>query len=161
MLDGTLQVLHRHHHQGRPTARLAVIGMGKLGGHELNYVSDVDVVFVHAPLDEDRHEDAAAEARTVFTDLLAVLNASTTMGRAYEVDPTLRPEGRRGPLSRTVESFVTYWERWAETWEFQAMLKARPVAGDRDARAGAGRPRRTASSTRPTSTRAWWRRSAG
>ena len=131
VLDGTLQVLHRHHHQGRPTARLAVIGMGKLGGHELNYISDVDVVFVHAPLDEDRHEDAAAEARSVFTDLLAVLNASTTMGRAYEVDPTLRPEGRRGPLSRTIESFVTYWQRWAETWEFQAMLKARPVAGDR------------------------------
>ena len=68
----------------------------------------------------------------MFTDLLAVLNASTTMGRAYEVDPTLRPEGRRGPLSRTVDSFVAYWERWAETWEFQAMLKARPVAGDRE-----------------------------
>jgi [glutamine synthetase] adenylyltransferase / [glutamine synthetase]-adenylyl-L-tyrosine phosphorylase len=54
------------------------------------------------------------------------------MGRAYDVDPTLRPEGRAGPLSRRVASFEAYWERWAKTWEFQALLKARPVAGDLD-----------------------------
>ncbi len=131
VLEGTLRVLHGRAADGAPAARLAVIGMGKLGGHELNYVSDVDVVFVHEPTGEDE-QAAADEARGVFEDLLALLNASTTMGRAYEVDPTLRPEGRRGPLSRTVESFVTYWQRWAETWEFQALLKARPVAGDRE-----------------------------
>ena len=131
VLEGTLEALHRQVHDGRPTARLAVIGMGKLGGHELNYISDVDVVFVHEPVDGADDQAAAEEARAVFTDLLGLLNASTTMGRAYEVDPTLRPEGRRGPLSRTVESFVAYWERWAETWEFQALIKARPVAGDR------------------------------
>ena len=131
VLEGTLRVEHRRLAGGTPQARLAVIGMGKLGGHELNYVSDVDVVFVHEPTGDD--EDAAGEeAQEVFAEVLALLNASTTMGRAYEVDPTLRPEGQRGALSRSVASFVHYWERWAETWEFQALLKARPVAGDLD-----------------------------
>jgi [glutamine synthetase] adenylyltransferase / [glutamine synthetase]-adenylyl-L-tyrosine phosphorylase len=133
VLDGALRVLHAWQAGGAPAARLSVIGMGKLGGHELNYISDVDVVFVHEPVaeGEDAERAAADEARVVFEELLALLNASTTMGRTYEVDPTLRPEGRRGPLSRMVDSFIAYWERWAETWEFQALIKARPVAGDR------------------------------
>lgn len=128
VLAGTLTVLHEERSQGSPRARLAVIGMGKLGGYELNYVSDVDVMFVHEPIDGD--DEAAAEAIAVFEQLLALLNASTTMGRAYEIDPTLRPEGRSGALSRTPSSFEAYWERWAKTWEFQALIKARPVAGD-------------------------------
>jgi [glutamine synthetase] adenylyltransferase / [glutamine synthetase]-adenylyl-L-tyrosine phosphorylase len=140
VLSGTLAALHHQHAEASggdgPAARIAVIGMGKLGGRELNYVSDVDVVFVHEPTDEDggadAEEAAAREAKAVLSRLLELLNASTTMGRAYEVDPTLRPEGRSGPLSRRLGSFVAYWERWAKTWEFQAMLKARPVAGDRD-----------------------------
>ncbi|MBW3576559.1 MAG: bifunctional [glutamine synthetase] adenylyltransferase/[glutamine synthetase]-adenylyl-L-tyrosine phosphorylase [Actinobacteria bacterium] len=134
VLAGATAALHDELGGERPTARLCVIGMGKLGGEELNYVSDVDVVFVHAPRRADAsNQDARAareEAQQVFTALLRLLNASTTMGRAYEIDPTLRPEGREGALSRTVPSFVAYWERWAKTWEFQAMLKARPVAGD-------------------------------
>ena len=90
---------------------LAVIGMGKLGGSELNYSSDVDIVFVG--------EDAKA-AR-------AVLDVART---CFRVDVDLRPEGRDGPLVRTVASYEAYWDRWAQTWEFQALLKARPVAGD-------------------------------
>jgi glutamate-ammonia-ligase adenylyltransferase len=133
VLSGTLAAIHRQHTGDRdPAARIAVIGMGKLGGRELNYVSDVDVVFVHEPTAAGDEEAAAKEARAVLTRMLELLNASTTMGRAYEVDPTLRPEGRRGPLSRRIVSFQAYWERWAKTWEFQAMLKARPVAGDRE-----------------------------
>ncbi len=132
VLTGTLAAVHAAVAQGRPQARIAVIGMGKLGGRELNYVSDVDVMFVHAPCDGAAEDDAAGEATAVCTRLLELLNASTTMGRAYEVDPTLRPEGRSGALSRTVEGFVAYWERWARTWEFQALLKARVVAGDRE-----------------------------
>ena len=134
VLDGTVRAMHRQVAGDHPCARLAVIGMGKLGGRELNYVSDVDVVFVHEPVDPDAPdaaERAASEAKQVFTSCLDVLNASTTMGRAYEVDPTLRPEGRSGPLSRPLASYEAYWERWAKTWEFQALLKARPVAGDR------------------------------
>ncbi len=131
VLAGTLTAVHDELAQGRPAARIAVIGMGKLGGRELNYVSDVDVMFVHEVVGEASQEDAAQEAAQVCARLLELLNASTTMGRAYEVDPTLRPEGRSGALSRTVESFVAYWDRWARTWEFQALIKARAVAGDR------------------------------
>ena len=130
VLTGALQAVHGSVAGGDPAARIAVIGMGKLGGSELNYVSDVDVVFVHEPTDGAGEEEAAREVKQVLTRLLELLNASTTMGRAYDVDPTLRPEGRAGPLSRRVASFEAYWERWAKTWEFQALLKARPVAGD-------------------------------
>ncbi|MDX1659724.1 MAG: bifunctional [glutamine synthetase] adenylyltransferase/[glutamine synthetase]-adenylyl-L-tyrosine phosphorylase [Nitriliruptorales bacterium] len=134
VLTGALAGLVEAETDGEPAARIAVVGMGKLGGFELNYVSDVDVIFVHAPTGDgpDAENRAAAEAKAVLEELLGLLNASTTMGRAYEIDPTLRPEGRAGPLSRTVGSFVAYWERWAKTWEFQALLKARPVAGDRE-----------------------------
>ena len=113
-----------------PLARIAVIGMGKLGGYELNYVSDVDVLFVHEPCHGVEDEAAAKEANAILSQMLDLLNRSTTMGRAYEIDPTLRPEGRSGALSRRLDAFVNYWERWAKTWEFQSLLKARPVAGD-------------------------------
>ena len=132
VLTGTLAAVHGLQTDGSPKARIAVIGMGKLGGRELNYVSDVDVMFVHEPVDGASEEEASLEATQVCSRLLELLNASTTMGRAYEVDPTLRPEGRSGALSRTVQGFVAYWERWAKTWEFQALIKARCVAGDPD-----------------------------
>ena len=90
---------------------LAVVGMGKLGGRELNYASDVDVVFV---------EGDPRQARAVM-DLAR---------RCYRVDANLRPEGRDGALTRSVDSYRAYWERWAQPWEFQALLKAVPVAGD-------------------------------
>ena len=130
VLTGALRGVHAWVTDGSPQARIAVIGMGKLGGEELNYVSDVDVIFVHDPLDDTGEEAAAREATRVLSRLLELMNRSTTMGRAYEVDPTLRPEGRSGALSRRPGAFVAYWERWAKTWEFQALLKARPVAGD-------------------------------
>ena len=99
--------------------KLAVIAMGKCGGDELNYVSDVDVIFVAA---ED--EDLAAGTR-IASRLMDVC------GRvAWPVDANLRPEGGRGPLVRTLASHQVYYQRWARTWEFQALLKARPVAGD-------------------------------
>ncbi|MEX0953405.1 MAG: bifunctional [glutamine synthetase] adenylyltransferase/[glutamine synthetase]-adenylyl-L-tyrosine phosphorylase [Nitriliruptoraceae bacterium] len=132
VLTGTLAGIRaRFAAEHRSDVRVAVIGMGKLGGHELNYVSDIDVIFVHEPID-DQDDHASQHVRGVLTRLLELLNASTTMGRVYEIDPTLRPEGTSGALSRTVDSYVAYWERWARTWEFQAMLKARPVAGDLD-----------------------------
>ena len=93
---------------------LAVIGMGKLGGRELNYASDVDVMFAEG-------DPRAARA---------VLDVAR---RCYRVDANLRPEGRDGALTRSVDSYVAYWHRWAQPWEFQALLKAVPVAGDPDA----------------------------
>ena len=95
---------------------LTVIGMGKLGGDELNYASDIDVMFVG---DGDGHQ-AAQRAR-------AILEIAR---RCFRVDVNLRPQGRDGPLVRTLESYEAYWERWADAWEFQALIKARAVAGD-------------------------------
>ena len=95
---------------------IAIIGMGKLGGNELNYSSDIDVLFVG----EGPRKELDRRAR-------AIMDIAR---RCFRVDANLRPEGRDGPLVRTVESYEAYWDRWAEPWEFQALLKARPVAGD-------------------------------
>lgn len=118
--------------EGAEQARLAVIGMGKTGGRELNYISDVDVVFVAEPA-EGVAEDAALRVATeVATEMMRVCSASTGEGSLWQVDAALRPEGKQGPLVRTLESHRAYYERWAKGWEFQALLKARPVAGDRE-----------------------------
>lgn len=112
--------------------RLAVIGMGKTGGHELNYVSDVDVVYVVEPAPGVPEDLAVTSGAALATRLMRACSASTAHGTLWPVDAALRPEGRQGPLVRTVESHRAYYDRWAKTWEFQALLKARPVAGDRD-----------------------------
>jgi [glutamine synthetase] adenylyltransferase / [glutamine synthetase]-adenylyl-L-tyrosine phosphorylase len=110
---------------------LAVIGMGKTGGRELNYVSDVDVIFVAEPRPGVEEPQAIAAATTLATHLMRACSTSTGEGTLWPVDAALRPEGKNGPLVRTIDSHRTYYERWAKTWEFQALLKARPVAGDR------------------------------
>ncbi|MDO4685642.1 MAG: bifunctional [glutamine synthetase] adenylyltransferase/[glutamine synthetase]-adenylyl-L-tyrosine phosphorylase [Corynebacterium sp.] len=97
-------------------ARLAVLAMGKCGARELNYISDVDVIFVAEPADT-RTTRLAGE--------LIRLGCRCF----FEVDAALRPEGKQGALVRTLESHVTYYKRWAHTWEFQALLKARPMTG--------------------------------
>ncbi|MFI7427279.1 bifunctional [glutamine synthetase] adenylyltransferase/[glutamine synthetase]-adenylyl-L-tyrosine phosphorylase [Micromonospora sp. NPDC049836] len=105
--------------EGTARPRLGVVAMGKCGGHELNYVSDVDVIFVAAT------DDDLAAATQVATRLIHVCGLV-----AWPVDAALRPEGSRGPLVRTLASHLAYYRRWARTWEFQALLKARPAAGD-------------------------------
>ncbi|WP_151081917.1 bifunctional [glutamine synthetase] adenylyltransferase/[glutamine synthetase]-adenylyl-L-tyrosine phosphorylase [Nocardioides cynanchi] len=112
------------------TARLAVIGLGKCGGHELNYVSDVDVLYVFEPADGADEGAAARVAAQLASHLMQVCSEHTAEGTIWPVDANLRPEGAAGPLVRTLASHRAYYERWAKTWEFQAMLKARPVAGD-------------------------------
>src|SRR5215213_5225982 len=118
--------------------RLAVVGLGKCGAQELNYVSDVDVLFVAEPRLDDRGEPLITSDRaiTVATRLAAettrICSAHTAAGTIWELDAALRPEGKAGQLARTLSSHRIYYERWAKTWEFQAMLKARPVAGDLD-----------------------------
>ncbi|MCX4968944.1 bifunctional [glutamine synthetase] adenylyltransferase/[glutamine synthetase]-adenylyl-L-tyrosine phosphorylase [Streptomyces sp. NBC_00654] len=110
--------------------RLAVIAMGKCGGHELNYVSDVDVIFVAEPI-EGTEESAAIQAATrLAAHMMRICSDTTVEGTIWPVDANLRPEGRNGPLVRTLTSHLAYYQRWAKTWEFQALLKARPVAGD-------------------------------
>ncbi len=118
---------------GSAPCRLAVVAMGKCGGRELNYASDVDVIFVAEPASPgDGNETAAlATASRLAAGLIGVCARSTPEGSIVPVDPNLRPEGRSGPLVRTLASHRAYYERWAKTWEFQALLKARPVAGDK------------------------------
>lgn len=113
---------------------LAIIGMGKAGARELNYVSDVDVIFVGGA-DEDTTA-SVGESRII--DIATRLAVQTMNGISaieiepplWEVDANLRPEGKQGALVRTLASHVSYYDRWAKSWEFQALLKARPIAGD-------------------------------
>ncbi len=110
--------------------RLAVIAMGKAGGRELNYVSDVDVVFVVEPAPGTTEDEAVRIGSRLAAALMRACSAHTAAGSIWEVDAGLRPEGRSGALVRTLASHVGYYERWASTWEFQALLKARFAAGD-------------------------------
>ncbi|MFV8303259.1 bifunctional [glutamine synthetase] adenylyltransferase/[glutamine synthetase]-adenylyl-L-tyrosine phosphorylase [Mycolicibacterium peregrinum] len=105
--------------------RLAVIAMGKCGARELNYVSDVDIIFVGEPVPDGDGDDNLATATRVAGEMMQF-----AADAFFEVDAALRPEGKRGQLVRTLESHVAYYQRWAKTWEFQALLKARPAAGD-------------------------------
>ncbi|TML43728.1 MAG: hypothetical protein E6G27_01065 [Actinobacteria bacterium] len=110
-----------------PPVPVAVIGMGRLGGNELSYASDLDVLIVFA--DEAAPHDVQAAERSA-EELLEVVNGSTPSERIFRLDVNLRPEGKRGPLGRTMASYRAYYERWGQTWERQALVRARPVAGD-------------------------------
>jgi glutamate-ammonia-ligase adenylyltransferase len=109
---------------------LTIMAMGKTGGHELNYVSDVDVIFVHGTPDGGDDQRATTTATRLAAAVIQLCGGHTGEGTIWEVDPNLRPEGRDGPLVRSLSSHIAYYERWASTWEFQALLKARYAAGD-------------------------------
>lgn len=131
-LEAALVIARAEVGAGADDCRLAVIGMGKCGGRELNYVSDVDVIFVAEPASGDVADDTAAlgVGTQLATALMRACSAATAEGTLWPVDAALRPEGKSGPLVRTVASHLQYYQRWAKTWEFQALLKARVVAGD-------------------------------
>ncbi|MDP8988362.1 MAG: bifunctional glutamine-synthetase adenylyltransferase/deadenyltransferase, partial [Actinomycetota bacterium] len=125
LAEATLQAAVTALHPGLP---FAVVAMGRFGGAELSYASDLDVLFVY---EGDGSADVA-EAERLATTLLRELKGTTPAARIYLLDADLRPEGRQGPLARSLEGFRTYFDRWAQVWERQAMLRARPVAGDAD-----------------------------
>ena len=140
-LRSALAIAAAEQPQDAAACRLAVIGMGKCGGHELNYVSDVDVIFVARPPEPpespngarppDSDDGRAVQAATrLAARMMRVCSETTAEGTIWPVDANLRPEGKNGPLVRTLASHLAYYKRWAKTWEFQALLKARPVAGD-------------------------------
>jgi glutamate-ammonia-ligase adenylyltransferase len=113
------------------STRLSVIAMGKCGARELNYISDVDVIFVADSGSEVLDRDRALEIGTrLATRMMRVMDGTASEPMLWQVDPNLRPEGKAGALVRTVESHVNYYERWAQNWEYQALLKARFAAGD-------------------------------
>ncbi|MBH1933489.1 bifunctional [glutamine synthetase] adenylyltransferase/[glutamine synthetase]-adenylyl-L-tyrosine phosphorylase [Streptomyces sp. AV19] len=129
-LRAALGIAEEEHPDDAAACRLAVIGMGKCGGHELNYVSDVDVIFVAEARGGTAEGPALQAATRLASRMMRVCSDATPEGTIWPVDANLRPEGRNGPLVRTLNSHLAYYQRWAKTWEFQALLKARPVAGD-------------------------------
>lgn len=118
---------------GAEAVRFAVIAMGKLGARELNYVSDVDLIYVAEPADGDEGELVTRTGTKIATTMQRACQ-SAVMGVAepvlWQIDGALRPEGKDGVLVRRLESHRAYYEQWAENWEFQAQLKARAAAGD-------------------------------
>ncbi|MGW2681899.1 bifunctional [glutamine synthetase] adenylyltransferase/[glutamine synthetase]-adenylyl-L-tyrosine phosphorylase [Streptomyces sp. NPDC001414] len=132
-LRAALALAERAAPEDAAACRLAVIAMGKCGGHELNYVSDVDVIFVAEAAEAAAGDDEAKALRSatrLASHMMRICSETTVEGSIWPVDANLRPEGRNGPLVRTLSSHLAYYQRWAKTWEFQALLKARPVAGD-------------------------------
>jgi glutamate-ammonia-ligase adenylyltransferase len=124
--------LARADEPGHADTRLAIIAMGKCGARELNYVSDVDVIFVAEPGPGADDERSIAVATRLATAAARACDRASSEPALWQVDANLRPEGKDGALVRNVASHRAYYERWASTWEFQALLKARPVAGDRE-----------------------------
>ncbi len=139
LADGTVEAalaLARGDVPGWERCRIGIVALGKTGAGELNYVSDVDVLYVAEPAVDAAGQPVceASEAVTLATKLASglsrICSAHTAAGTIWQIDAALRPEGRSGPLVRTLASHRAYYEKWARNWEFQAMLKARPMAGD-------------------------------
>ncbi len=135
----TLDVALTHARRSAPfpaqevaATRLTVIGMGKTGAHELNYVSDVDVIYVAEAEPVISTERAVEIATWLAIRLGKTIQSPDIEPELWELDANLRPEGKDGALVRSLDSHVAYYGRWAKDWEFQAMLKARPIAGDRE-----------------------------
>ena len=137
-LEAALAIARAEVGEDAKLCRLAVIGLGKCGARELNYVSDVDVLFVAEPALDEAGEPLARPERVISigTRLASILSricsANTASGTIWQVDAALRPEGKAGALVRSLNGMDGYYNKWAKAWEFQAMMKARTVAGDRE-----------------------------
>jgi glutamate-ammonia-ligase adenylyltransferase len=117
--------------RGQMPTRLSIILMGRLGGGEVGYGSDADVMFVHDPVEGADETEAASAAMAVAQGLRKML-AAPGDDPALEVDAQLRPEGRNGPLVRTIAAHRAYYEKWSAVWEAQALLRASATVGDPD-----------------------------
>nr|WP_282921496.1 bifunctional [glutamine synthetase] adenylyltransferase/[glutamine synthetase]-adenylyl-L-tyrosine phosphorylase [Mobiluncus sp. Marseille-Q7826] len=137
LVDAALEAglaLARRDHDPEGQIAFSVVAMGKTGARELNYISDVDVIYVGQARDGADLDSAEANRRaTAIAQALGSYCSATGPEPAlWVLDAALRPEGKDGALVRTLESHLDYYQRWAKTWEFQALLKARPAAGDRE-----------------------------
>ncbi|GFM96715.1 hypothetical protein Sfulv_15260 [Streptomyces fulvorobeus] len=130
-LSGALRAAVREGWGDDLPTRFAVIGMGRFGGHELGYGSDADVLFVHEPREGVSDQEASRAANTVVSEMRRLLQLPTA-DPPLLIDADLRPEGKSGPMVRTLKSYEAYYRRWALVWESQALLRAEPVAGDEE-----------------------------
>ncbi|MCB0218802.1 MAG: hypothetical protein KDH09_03850, partial [Chrysiogenetes bacterium] len=120
--------------RGKPLpqdAQFLIVGMGKLGSRELSYGSDLDVIFFFDAESSDSFEVQDLSVRLA-QKFINVIQTRTAQGICYEIDARLRPSGRQGMLVVSLESFCKYHEKSAEVWERQALLRARPVAGNEE-----------------------------
>lgn len=118
--------------EGRP-ARFVVLALGKLGGEELNYSSDIDLIFlydVEGETDGPRPVTNAEFFARMGAEVVRLLADHTALGVAYRVDMRLRPEGDQGALARALAATLGYYNTTGRTWERQALIKCRPIAGD-------------------------------
>ncbi len=117
--------------EGTAPCRFAIIGMGKLGGYELNFSSDIDLIFVYS---DDAQTDTGNDNSEYFSRLcefiIKAMSEITPDGYVFRVDIRLRPESSAGVIIRSMESYESYYEGWGDLWERQALIKARTVAGD-------------------------------
>jgi glutamate-ammonia-ligase adenylyltransferase len=111
------------------STNMCVIAMGRFGGFELGYGSDADVMFVHEPKKGADAQDAEKCALDIANRLRTLL-MQPSVDPPLEIDADLRPEGKNGPLVRTLDSYLAYYQKWSAPWEAQALLRALPVAGD-------------------------------
>jgi glutamate-ammonia-ligase adenylyltransferase len=114
---------------GAPDLPFAIIGMGRLGGSELSYSSDADILFVYEPLPGVAEDAASGAAHKIAEELRRLLSAPSPEP-PLGIDADLRPEGRQGPLVRSLAAHERYYAEWSKIWEAQALLRARFVAGD-------------------------------
>jgi glutamate-ammonia-ligase adenylyltransferase len=129
-LDVALRIVRRDTGWESADVPLAIMGMGKLGARELNYLSDVDVIYVTDVPNAHDGDEVVRRATQLAVGTQRVLMDYGVEPGLWEVDANLRPEGKDGALVRTLASHVAYYERWAKDWEFQALIKSRAVAGD-------------------------------
>ena len=142
LADAIVELVYQLHYQqlwsnfGHPQAKFAIIGLGKLGGRELNYASDIDIIFLYSQEGElQRLDGRGSTSYHQFFNLLAerIVHSLTQIsyGEAlYRVDTRLRPDGESGPLARSLLSYIHYYEMRGRIWERQMLIKARPIAGD-------------------------------
>jgi glutamate-ammonia-ligase adenylyltransferase len=118
---------------GPPLARVLVVAMGRQGGREIGYGSDADVLFVHRAVEGADEGEAQAQAQAVVAKLTSMLTQPVRPAimaeRVLSIDADLRPEGKSGPLVRSLEAYREYYARWSSPWEAQALLRALPMAG--------------------------------
>lgn len=139
-----LAFAHLCERHGRPTqiqgeeTGFMVLGYGKLGGIELGYDSDLDLVFIHGGTNPIAMTDGSKSISNeqfymrLGQRMIHMMTTRTPSGILYDVDMRLRPDGNRGLLVRSLDAFAAYQESDAWTWEHQALIRARPVAGDRE-----------------------------
>ncbi|WP_022867893.1 bifunctional [glutamine synthetase] adenylyltransferase/[glutamine synthetase]-adenylyl-L-tyrosine phosphorylase [Schaalia vaccimaxillae] len=132
-LAGALVIAQREevHQSGGAAAEVAFVAMGRYGGRESSYASDADVIAIHRSVNSASEAQAAKSATAIVNRVKSLLGSVTTQ-MSVAVDLSLRPEGKSGPMSRSVASYRDYYERWAQAWERQALLRARPVCGPAD-----------------------------